>query len=151
MPLEAFWGSEASELADWAGQAGTAEGIARRLETALGRKAVALGQPDAIAPAIHRLIQSNRQSEVVPRLRDRLGLSERTVRRLCRRAFGYGPKRLERILRFQRFLRLARNLPSLGLAGLALEAGYADQAHLTRETAELAGLTPRTILAQLSG
>jgi AraC-like DNA-binding protein len=151
VPLEAFWGSEASTLAEWVGEARSAEGIARRLERALERKAVAVGPPDAIAPAIHRLIQSNRQAEVIPSLRDRLGLSERTVRRVCRKAFGYGPKRLERILRFQRFLRLGRDAQSLGLAGLALAAGYADQAHLTRETAELAGLTPRAILAQLGG
>jgi len=65
-------------------------------------------------------------------------------------AFGYGPKTLHRILRFQRFLRVARDKPiELGLAQLAADAGYADQAHLSRESHELAGMTPATILSQL--
>jgi AraC-like DNA-binding protein len=32
------------------------------------------------------------------------------------------------------------------LAALALEAGYADQAHLTRETTRLAGLPPAALI-----
>ena len=96
-------------------------------------------------------MRTNRQPDVIPGLRDRLGASERTIRRLCLDAFGYGPKTLERILRLQRFLRLVRSSGPVGLASLAFEAGYADQAHLTRETGELAGLTPRTIVAQLAG
>jgi AraC-like DNA-binding protein len=87
----------------------------------------------------------------VKRLTEELGLSERTLRRRSHHAFGYGPKTLDRILRFQRFLRLARLSGSEGLAGLAAEAGYSDQPHLTRETRELAGFAPSAILAQLAG
>ena len=101
-------------------------------------------------PTPLRLVRTNRQPDVIPRLRDRLDASERTIRRLCHDAFGYGPKRLERVLRFQRFLRLVRTSGPSGLASLAFEAGYADQAHLTRETGEIAGLTPRTIVTQLT-
>jgi AraC-like DNA-binding protein len=36
--------------------------------------------------------------------------------------------------------------PSRELARLAADAGYADQSHLTRESAKLAGLSPRTLL-----
>jgi AraC-like DNA-binding protein len=73
-----------------------------------------------------------------------LGLSERQLRRRFADAVGYGPKTLARVLRFQRFLALAR--PGDDLARLALSAGYADQAHLTRETRRLAGRTPRELL-----
>src|SRR3954464_5460057 len=73
-----------------------------------------------------------------------LGISERQLRRRFADAVGYGPKTLARILRFQRFLALAR--PGDDLARLALSAGYADQAHLTRETRRLAGRTPRELL-----
>jgi AraC-like DNA-binding protein len=69
-----------------------------------------------------------------------LGLSERQLRRRFVDAVGYGPKTLARILRFQRFLALAGS--GEDLARLALAAGYADQAHLTRETRRLAGRTP---------
>ena len=37
--------------------------------------------------------------------------------------------------------------PAADLAGAAARLGYADQAHLTRECARLAGLTPATLLA----
>jgi AraC-like DNA-binding protein len=47
---------------------------------------------------------------------------------------------LERVLRFQRARRLARDNGSL--ATVAALAGYADQAHLTREARRLAGRTP---------
>ena len=73
-----------------------------------------------------------------------LGVSERQLRRRFADAVGYGPKTLARVLRFQRFLALAATGDDL--ARLALGAGYADQAHLTRETRRLAGRTPRELL-----
>lgn len=74
-----------------------------------------------------------------------LGVSERQLRRRFLDAVGYGPKTLARILRFQRFLALASTGDDL--AGLAIAAGYADQAHLTRETRRLAGRTPLEIVS----
>ena len=76
-----------------------------------------------------------------------LPISGRQLRRRFVAAVGYGPKRFERIMRFQHFLRLA-SAPGKGraLAKLAAEAGYADQAHLSRECANLAGSTPRMLI-----
>jgi AraC-like DNA-binding protein len=76
-----------------------------------------------------------------------VGLSLRQLRRRCHAVVGYGPKTLQRVLRFRRFVsRLDAGLPSgqdaYDLAALAAQAGYADQAHLTRECRALAGLTP---------
>jgi AraC-like DNA-binding protein len=51
----------------------------------------------------------------------------------------------------QRFLDLARTHGGSGLAALAGAAGYADQAHLSREARRLTGFTPSAILEQLSG
>ena len=76
-------------------------------------------------------------------------LGARQLRRRFADAVGYGPKTLQRILRFQRFLALAQT--STELARLALEAGYADQAHLTRECSRLAGLPPAALLASGAG
>jgi AraC-like DNA-binding protein len=81
--------------------------------------------------------------------RQQLGIGDRQLRRRFLDAVGYGPKTLERILRFQRFLRLAGADPDL--ARLAVEAGYADQAHLTRECTRLAGLPPAQLLAGGAG
>ena len=77
------------------------------------------------------------------------GLGARQLRRRFADAVGYGPKTLQRILRFQRFLALAQG--QTDLARLALEAGYADQAHLTRECSRLSGLPPAVLLASGAG
>ncbi|CDZ50158.1 Helix-turn-helix, AraC domain protein [Neorhizobium galegae bv. officinalis] len=78
-------------------------------------------------------------------------LGERTLRRRSHDHFGYGPKTLERILRLQRFLHMVRQPASGNLAILALEAGYADQAHMTRDVKELTTFTPWEIRRQLCG
>lgn len=77
---------------------------------------------------------------------ERVGLSERQFRRRSHAAMGYGPKTLQRILRFQRFVRLLDATDKApDLAGLAAAAGYADQSHLSRECVALSGLTPATL------
>jgi AraC-like DNA-binding protein len=86
-----------------------------------------------------------------PPVRDlarRFDLSERQLRRRVEAAVGYPPRTLARILRFQRFLGAARSSGPSGpdLARLAVEAGYADQAHLTRDSRRLAGLPPGALL-----
>jgi AraC-like DNA-binding protein len=76
-----------------------------------------------------------------------MGLSDRQLRRRVEEAVGYSPRTLARILRFQRFLSAARaSGPGRHLARLAADAGYADQAHLTRESREFAGLPPAEFL-----
>ena len=75
----------------------------------------------------------------------RHGLSDRTLRRVSDRLFGYGPKTLASIHRFQHALSLARSGTSLGEA--AVRAGYVDQSHLNREAQRLARTTPGALLA----
>jgi len=81
----------------------------------------------------------------LPTLADEIGLSERQLRRRFTEAVGYGPKALHGILRFQHALHLARSTGD-GLATIAHEAGYADQAHFTREVRRLAGVTPTRLI-----
>ena len=82
-----------------------------------------------------------------------LALSASQLRRRCVHAVGTSPKVLQRTLRFQGFLALAQAGATAtgrrgadGMAGLAVDAGYADQAHLSRECLRLTGLTPRRLL-----
>lgn len=82
-----------------------------------------------------------------------VGLSLRQLRRRCHGAVGYGPKTLQRVLRFRRFVSRIDAEPEGGqhardLAALAAHVGYADQAHLTRECRALAGLTPAALARQ---
>jgi AraC-like DNA-binding protein len=82
-----------------------------------------------------------------------LALSVSQLRRRCLHSVGVTPKVLQRTLRFQGFLALAQAEATPtglrgadGIAGLAVDAGYADQAHLSRECLRLTGLTPRQLL-----
>ena len=84
---------------------------------------------------------------------DEVGLSVSQLRRRCTQALGIGPKALQRTLRFQGFLALAQagatatgSRGADGMAGLAVDVGYADQAHLSREVRRLTGLTPTELL-----
>jgi AraC-like DNA-binding protein len=72
----------------------------------------------------------------------RLGVTERSLHRRCTAAIGYGPKMLDRVLRFRRALHLGGAGGTSSMGALAATAGYADQAHFTRECRRLAGQTP---------
>jgi AraC-like DNA-binding protein len=97
-------------------------------------------------PAVREAARRLRHGARVRSLAGDLGLSERQLRRRCHAAAGYGPKTLARVVRFRGFLDLADADPGADLARLALDAGYADQAHLTRECSRLAGLPPAALL-----
>jgi AraC-like DNA-binding protein len=75
-----------------------------------------------------------------------VGLSLRQLRRRCDAAVGYGPKTLQRVLRFRRFVAWIDAGHGTDLATAAAVAGYADQAHLTRECGTMSGLTPTALI-----
>jgi AraC-like DNA-binding protein len=84
----------------------------------------------------------------VVELANRAGLTPRKVHRHCVDAFGLAPSVLRRIARVQRAARLHRGSgASHSLVDLALAAGFADQAHLSREIKALTGLTPSVALS----
>ena len=129
VPLEDVWGAaEARRIAE------RATNVHELAAAATARR----GPPDPLVRAA---------ATGTPR--QALGIGDRQLRRRFADAVGYGPKTLERILRFQRFLTLA--IHDADLARLALEAGYADQAHITRECTRLAGLPPAQLLAAGAG
>ena len=112
------------------------------LASALVRLLAAAGAPDRALHAAVRLLDAPGAS--VATVARAVGYSERELRRRFRDSVGYGPKTLQRVLRFQRVLGALgpRGEPAGSLARLAASAGYSDQAHMTRETRELSGLTP---------
>src|SRR5919204_1220997 len=80
----------------------------------------------------------------VNQLADALGISERHLRRRFHQSVGYGPKTLDRILRFRRLVSQASGVSAgeVDLARLAADLGYADQAHMTRDCVRLTGMPP---------
>lgn len=93
------------------------------------------------------LLRGSRGRCRVDDLAREVGLSPRHLRDLVRAELGATPKALARAFRFDHVVaRLAAG--ERGLAALALEAGYADQAHLTREFTAMAGCSPTAWLVE---
>lgn len=70
-----------------------------------------------------------------------MGVSERTLERLCKRGFGFTPKQLLRQKRFLRTLERVRGVLDQPLSGL-IDDGYFDQAHFNRDFRQFMGVTP---------
>ncbi|MDR0360670.1 MAG: helix-turn-helix domain-containing protein [bacterium] len=137
------------ELARWLpGELAPGEALERivRASAAL----LSAGPPDAVVGQGARLL--NEPGATVEGVVRRLAVSERQLRRRFQAGAGYGPKTLHSVLRFRRFLdRLDGRGAAAGLAEIALDSGYADQAHLTRETGRLAGLPPAALARARAG
>jgi AraC-like DNA-binding protein len=93
-----------------------------------------------------RLIASSKGQMSVSQIAATIGVSERTVRRGVTTAVGLSPKVLARILRFQNTMTHLRSPKPSDLCSIALECGYADQAHMIREFQQLAGLAPTAFM-----
>jgi transcriptional regulator GlxA family with amidase domain len=78
----------------------------------------------------------------VQQLADEIGYSRRHFSERFRDAIGVAPRLAARAFRFERTCRLIADNP-LSLAHVAIERGYYDQAHLTREWYALAGCSPK--------
>jgi len=148
--LRAVCGVSASVLGGELSAASTTDAMRAALERwARRRLGERLGRDANVLRATNALVADHRIS--VDTLGTMLGWSLRRLHREMTITCGYGAKTLQRILRLQRTLRLARQRalahrrPTLAM--LALDAGYADQAHMTREFRDLTGFTPRELVA----
>lgn len=144
--LADIWGAAADR---WGDLAGDDRPLERRLDA-------------MAAAAVERMVNSRSSDPVVAacvawlarhpdgRIDDLAGVADISLRQLQRRfrsAVGYGPKTFHRIVRLQRLLDLAeRGYGRGGFADLSHAAGYADQAHMSREVRDLTGLAPSTLL-----
>ena len=134
--LSLLWGSASAErLLD---EASTGP-VGAALERALSARLPRFGEVD---PLVHALV-TELDAGVGSLAELDFGITDRQLRRRVIAAVGYGPKALHRVLRLQRALRL--ETPG-GLADLAVVAGFADQAHLSREVRSLTGRTPSAYL-----
>jgi len=147
LPLVDVWGRSAAVLAERLALARSPHERRSVLEDALTARRGRMPSADPLVrAAVDRLGLPGSRVRALSRA---LGASERNLLRRFHAQVGYGPKTLDRVLRFQRFLARA---PALGrgddqLARVALELGYTDQAHLTRECVRLSGLTPTHLLS----
>ncbi len=132
-----LWGAAAARLRERLLDAASPEAALEVFEHELSRRLPAVrGVHPLVAHALARLRSDVAVADVVRET----GYSHRTVSSVFRETVGLTPKVWSRVQRFQRALAaIAAGRP---LASVASLAGYADQAHLTREFGEIAGLTP---------
>jgi len=116
----------------------------RRLVRLAGQLVTSAPPDPLVVSAARRLARPGAQ---VREVAGELAISERQLNRRCCAAVGYGPVLLRRVLRFRRFVSRIDVAPhAADLACLAVQTGYADQAHLTRESSELSGLPPLALI-----
>ncbi|WP_405487640.1 helix-turn-helix domain-containing protein [Streptomyces sp. NBC_00096] len=133
----------AAEVRRLAGRVASYEDPCAGLEELARLRAADGGPPD---PLVTEVAARLRAGQGVAAVAGAVGLGERQLHRRALDAFGYGPRTLGRILRLQRALALTRR--GLAQAAVAAAAGYADQAHYTREVRALAGTTPGAYAAR---
>jgi AraC-like DNA-binding protein len=104
---------------------------------------------DGVAAAVAH-VQSTRGRASVQDVADAVGWSTRHLRAVCAEAVGLPPKRLARIVRIRQAVRCLRVPDPPGLAALALDSGYCDQAHMTREFQALLGEPPAAFARRLT-
>jgi AraC-like DNA-binding protein len=143
LQLDDLWGPEAATLTDRLREAGDTPTRLRILEDALLRHLSArAGEADTRVLAAAGLAEATRGTADVEALVDATGLGRRQLERRFLAVVGISPKTALRVIRFQHALTRLRQSPDAPLSWVALEAGYHDQAHFTREFRELAGETP---------
>ncbi len=119
----------------------------RELEELVGAAGAEIDR--AVVAACRRI---SRGDERVCEIAEAVGLEARELhRRFCKQV-GFGPKALQRVTRFRRFVGGLGAVAGgeVPLAFAALDAGYADQAHLSRECRSLSGSSPRALAARLA-
>ena len=116
------------------------------IEDALRRRLASHGE--AVDMRVRAAVELLADGTLVREVGERVALSERQLSRRFAARVGVPPKTFARVMRLQRAAGLLADGSVLSEA--ASRAGYSDQAHFTRESLELAGITPSRFLRELS-
>jgi AraC-like DNA-binding protein len=150
--LEDLLGSDAPRLVDALTRAA---GFPERVAAAERWLAVRLGRAGPIPRSVveaARAAGADAELRSVADLAGHVGWGVRRLERGFAEHVGLAPKALLRVARLQRLLgHLAAPGPAPSLAALALDCGYADQAHMTREFTALVGTSPTRYRAEAHG
>jgi len=148
LPLRDVLGPSFAALGQRLGEARDDAARFDLLDQAVATRLLAAPDTDrAIAWAVARLRRA--PATPVAALAARIGWGRQHFSERFRRETGLSPRSFARIARFER---LVAALPATGKpdwAGLAAAHGFADQPHLAREVASLAGLTPTALAARM--
>lgn len=114
---------------------------ARHMDTFLLKHLQDARRNTGLVQAMMQHIYRCNGSVTVGELTSKYHIGERQLERIFSQEIGLSPKNFSRIIRFQQVFKLAASAGNL--TNLALEAGYFDQAHFSREFKSFTGLSPR--------
>ncbi|WP_338626425.1 helix-turn-helix domain-containing protein [Agarivorans sp. OAG1] len=80
---------------------------------------------------------------------DELALSQRQLERQFKALTGMTPKQWQRTIRVKNTFMALKTQPDIELAALAVNQGFSDQAHMTRECKTIGKITPKQYLKLL--
>jgi AraC-like DNA-binding protein len=149
--LDDLWGAPGRRLIDRLGDARDDQARLEIVTQALTSRLTARGSSardsdPLIDTVVASLVRTAGRAGIAD-LADRAGVTTRHLQRRFQDRVGVSPKVLARILRFQNTLRHREAATPIEWAHVAVACGYADQSHLIREYAALAGETPASLLA----
>lgn len=142
-----LWGCEAGWVRERVLEAATPQAMLRVLEQCLLELIIA---PERLHPAV---IYMAGELDIcdgpgrVQAVTQQIGLSQRRLTQLFHEQVGVSPKTFHRVRRFQHTLQRLHGLRAADWAEIAVECGYYDQAHLSHDFRQIAGMTPGAYLA----
>jgi AraC-like DNA-binding protein len=128
---------------DWAGDL---DNVARETVLFL-RQREALPKAVSIDPRVAAALRNLPIADSIQHVAANIGLSPSRLRALVHNQTGTPPARLRM---WQRLRAAIVSLPEKPIAAAASDAGFADQAHLTRTAMRLIGQTPRDLASALT-
>ena len=145
--LEDLLGGEARWLTERLFEAPSWDARFAILDRFLARRLMSGAAPPAsVVCAWHRLVASGGRV-AIGAIVDEVGFSQRHLIAQFRQELGLTPKMLARVLRFGRAVRIIKEGGAVTLTEIALDCGYYDQAHFSRDFRAFAGVTPTELIA----
>jgi AraC-like DNA-binding protein len=147
--LEDLLGAEAGPLVEGLHDAHSWSARFALLQHALAARAAEAPVPRPDVMRAWQRLQATGGRLAVEVLARELGCSRRHLARRFAQDVGLPPKAFARVLRFRRAAGLLLDPAGPPLGAVAVECGFSDQAHLTREVRAIAGIPPAALRAGL--
>ncbi len=103
---------------------------------------IAIDFSDVAPASLLQALSAVQSSKRPGQLSEGIPLSQRQLERQFKRWMGMTAKHYQRILRVKKTLNTLKCKPDIDLVNLALQQGFTDQAHMTRECKQIAKITP---------
>lgn len=140
--LEYIWGKEDSMLCQTIFSASRNEDRIRTLEETLKGKLKEISFTDTDIQKMIYNVYKNKGNLSIKDLTTELNISQRHLSRKVNLWLGISPKTFSNIVRFQNIVNELNTKPNSNLIKVALNNGYYDQAHFTKEFKGFYGKTP---------